>query len=162
MSDNIEKNNVDGDTVETTPLTPLTDQVPENPATTQTTQTTPLTPPTGQVPENPATTQATYSSPEKEIDKLYKLLYGVMIAVVIAFFIMLFDFIKDKDVIVNYGNLSDKYFDRYLELNDSFDELNLSIKDEKIKYLEEKNSELATLTSCLKGKKYWQYDECFK
>lgn len=148
-------NIVNSDTAE---ITPPTDPVPESPATAQTTS--PASP-TGQVPESLATTQATYSSPEKEIDKLYKLLYGVMIAVVVAFFIMLFDFIKDKDVIINYENLSDKYFDRYLELNNSFNKLNLSIKDQRINDLEKENNELVALTGCLKEKKYWQYEECF-
>jgi len=98
-------------------LKPSGGQVSQTP-----TPTAPLEPSGGQVSQTPTPTtqQASYYNPEKEIDKLYKWLYGIVVAAVIAFFFILFDFIKEKEVIINYGSLADKYFDRYIELNNSF------------------------------------------
>jgi hypothetical protein len=117
-----------------------------------------------QTPDLPATptVQASYFNPEKEIDKLYKWLYAIVIAVVIAFFFMLFDFINEKQIIINYGNLADKYFDKYLELNKFVNDLNNATKDQKISELSKQNDKLINITECLKNKKYWQYEQCFK
>ncbi|MFH1387836.1 MAG: hypothetical protein ABIG88_00845 [Patescibacteria group bacterium] len=107
--------------------------------------------------------KAGYFNPEKEIDKLYKWMYAVVIAITIAFFFVLADFIIEKAVIINYGNLSDKYFERYLELNNSFNEIKNqdNLKDQRILILEESNQELQETINCFKIKKYIS-SECFK
>jgi len=110
------------------------------------------------------TTIASYYNPEKEINKLYTWLYAIVIAIGIAFFFMLFSFIQDKEVIINYGNLSDKYFDRYIELNNSFNDIKnqSALDNQKIIIIESENKKLLNISDCIKDKKYWQYNQCFK
>jgi len=142
-------------------LKPSGGQVSQTP-----TPTAPLEPSGGQVSQTPTPTtqQASYYNPEKEIDKLYKWLYGIVVAAVIAFFFILFDFIKEKEVIINYGSLADKYFDRYIELNNSFYNLDKEFikKDQKIMELENENTKLSEKINCLESKRYWQFEECFR
>lgn len=141
-----------------------------------------------QIPEIPYIRQASFYNPEKEIDKLYKWMYGIVVAMAIAFFFILYDFIKEKEIIINYGNLSDKYFERYLDLNNSFNNiknqnnlielkiqemetrseaLNNIIEDDTIRKsekieLENKINQQQDMLDCLKNKRYWQYEQCFK
>lgn len=105
---------------------------------------------------------------QKEIDRINHLMVGVVIFVVVSvlgtFFLLLFDFIKEKDLYLRYNDLYDNYSEKNSSLIEKINNQEIEIvkKEQRISELEKDDKKLLDITDCLRNKKYWQYEQCFK
>ncbi len=112
----------------------------------------------------------------KSLRRTDRMLMGITIlfavSFVVAFYLIVFDSIKEKDLYLQNNNLYQNYSSRNSELRDKINEQQIEInnleneievlENYKMLNLEDENNKLLEVMDCLKAKKYWQYEECFK
>jgi hypothetical protein len=89
-----------------------------------------------------------------QVDYLKAVVWGVAVVVAVGFIINLFDIYSIRF----------KYFDEYQKRVGDIEKQNINLEN-KIKYetaTRQDKENLQKQLDCFKGKKYWQYEQCFK